>query len=159
MQRIKGWQDTYVDVCAKDKTGRSFIIEMQVLNHPGFGKRVLYNVCKTYVGQIGSALDTFRLRAAENSSDVTHQDMALVFVELPKFTKSETELETALERWLYFLKKARSFDMVPKALSVDPALEHALQIAQQGGPVPEGTGRPGAAGTMDWHAKGHTTRP
>lgn len=160
--KIKGWKDTYGDVRAKDGTGRAFIVEMQVLNHAGFEKRVLYNACKAYVGQIGNAEEyrklveviaititdfmmfrdmneitsTFRLRTAENP-DVTHQDMALIFVELPKFTKTETELETTLDRWLYFLKEAGSLDVVPKALSVDPAIDHALQIANKAALSPE----------------------
>ncbi|MEO5373918.1 MAG: Rpn family recombination-promoting nuclease/putative transposase [Alphaproteobacteria bacterium] len=154
--RIKGWKESFVDVRAKDETGRPFIVEMQVLNHAGFEKRVLYNACKAYVGQIGNAdeyrslveviaititdfimfrdlagiTSTFRLRASENP-DVTHQDMALVFVELPKFTRTEAELESTLDRWLYFLKEAGSLEVVPKALSVEPAIDHALQIANK----------------------------
>ncbi|CAK0752333.1 transposase [uncultured Gammaproteobacteria bacterium] len=155
--RIKGWKDSYVDVRAKDERGRSFIIEMQVLVAPGFEKRILFNACKAYVGQIASAEDyrnlveviaititdfvmfpdlagiigSFRLRAAENP-EIVHQDMELVFVELPKFTKAEGELATTLDRWLYFLKTAGKLDAVPKVLSVDPALDHAMQIANKG---------------------------
>jgi predicted transposase/invertase (TIGR01784 family) len=33
-------KDTYVDVKAKDKTGRIFIIEMQMLSVSGFEKRI-----------------------------------------------------------------------------------------------------------------------
>ncbi|MBF0561424.1 MAG: Rpn family recombination-promoting nuclease/putative transposase [Alphaproteobacteria bacterium] len=154
--RIKGWKDSCVDVRAQDQKGRSFIVEMQVLVHAGLEKRILYNACKAYVGQIASAEDysklveviaititdfvmfrelagttgIFRLRASENPN-VTHQDMALVFVELPKFTKTEAALETPLDRWLYFLKTAGSLDVVPKALSIDPAIDHALRIANK----------------------------
>lgn len=160
--RIKGWKDSCVDVRAQDQKGRSFIVEMQVLVHAGLEKRILYNACKAYIGQIASAEDysklveviaititdfvmfrelagitgTFRLRASENP-DVTHQDMALVFVELPKFTKTEAELESTLDRWLYFLKAAGSLEVVPKALSVDPAVDHALQIANKAALSPE----------------------
>ncbi|MEI8395916.1 MAG: Rpn family recombination-promoting nuclease/putative transposase [Rhodospirillaceae bacterium] len=155
--RIKGWKDSYVDVRARDERGRTFIVEMQVLVAPGFEKRILFNACKAYVGQIASAAEyrnlveviaititdfvmypdlsgivgSFRLRAAENI-EIVHQDMELVFVELPKFCKTEAELETALDRWLYFLKTAGTLDAVPKVLASDPAVDHAMQIANKG---------------------------
>ncbi|MCP4932950.1 MAG: Rpn family recombination-promoting nuclease/putative transposase, partial [bacterium] len=50
--KIQGMKDTYLDVRAKDEQGKSYIIEMQVLNVAGFEKRVLYNACKAYAGQI-----------------------------------------------------------------------------------------------------------
>lgn len=156
--RIKGWKDSFVDVRARDERGRSFIVEMQVLVSHGFEKRVLFNACKAYVGQIGSTEDygklvgviaititdfvmypglqdvvsSFRLRAAENP-DIVHQDMELVFVELPKFEKEEARLETALDRWLYFLRTAGQLEAVPGTLSSDPAIDHALQIASKAG--------------------------
>lgn len=156
--RIKGWKDSFVDVRARDERGRSFIVEMQVLVSHGFEKRVLFNACKAYVGQIGSAeeygklvgviaititdfvmypglreiVSSFRLRAAENP-DIVHQDMELVFVELPKFDKEEGQLESALDRWLYFLRTAGRLDVAPKVLVSDPAIDHALRIASKAG--------------------------
>ncbi len=156
--RIKGWKDTYVDVKARDQTGRTFIVEMQVLVAAGLEKRILYNACKAYVGQIERADDyrklvgviaititdfvmyrdlkeivsTFRLRAAENP-DIVQQDMALVFVELPKFTKTEAELTTPLDRWLYFMRNAETLDAVPARLAADPAIGHAFEIANRAG--------------------------
>ncbi|MDQ6979200.1 MAG: Rpn family recombination-promoting nuclease/putative transposase, partial [Mariprofundaceae bacterium] len=50
--KIKGMKDTYLDVRARDEQGKSYIIEMQVLNVEGFEKRVLYNACKSYAGQL-----------------------------------------------------------------------------------------------------------
>ncbi len=50
--KIRGIKDTYLDVRAQDEQGKSYIIEMQVLNVAGFEKRVLYNACKAYAGQI-----------------------------------------------------------------------------------------------------------
>ncbi len=47
-------KDTYLDVKAKDESGKSYIIEMQVLNVEGFEQRILYNACKAYAGQLDS---------------------------------------------------------------------------------------------------------
>ncbi|MEZ5480445.1 MAG: Rpn family recombination-promoting nuclease/putative transposase [Thiolinea sp.] len=46
-------KDTYVDVKAVCANGNTVIIEMQVLNVEGFGKRILYNAAKTYSAQLG----------------------------------------------------------------------------------------------------------
>ena len=51
--RIDGMKDTYLDVRVQDQRGRSYIVEMQVLNVEGFEKRILYNACKAYVKQLG----------------------------------------------------------------------------------------------------------
>jgi predicted transposase/invertase (TIGR01784 family) len=41
---LKGMKDTYVDVNAALDDNSHLIIEMQVLNHEGFEKRILYNL-------------------------------------------------------------------------------------------------------------------
>jgi predicted transposase/invertase (TIGR01784 family) len=51
--KIKGMKDTFVDVKAKLNDGTHVIIEMQVLNHQGFEKRILYNAAKQYSQQLG----------------------------------------------------------------------------------------------------------
>ena len=154
--KIQGMKDTFLDVRVKDQRGRFYIVEMQVLNVPGFEKRVLYNACKAYVGQLGKGdgyhiltevvavtvtdfpmfpelervVSRFRLRADENP-EICHQDLELVFAELPKFNKSGEGLQTTLDRWLYFLKTAGDLSAVPKALAVDPAIVKALDIANR----------------------------
>ncbi|CAK0776868.1 transposase [uncultured Gammaproteobacteria bacterium] len=155
--KIEGMKDTYLDVRVRDQRGRSYIVEMQVLNVEGFEKRVLYNACKAYVNQLGKGdpyhiltevvavtitdfvmfpdlgrvVSRFRLRADENPA-ICHQDLELVFAELPKFTKDEHSLENTLDRWLYFLKTAKDLTAIPKSLAVDPAIVHAFELANQG---------------------------
>src|SRR5262249_31563202 len=41
-----------LDVRCKDRTGTTFVVEMQLIHHPGFINRVVYNACKAYVGQL-----------------------------------------------------------------------------------------------------------
>ncbi|NOT62660.1 MAG: Rpn family recombination-promoting nuclease/putative transposase, partial [Acidobacteria bacterium] len=50
--KIVGMKDTYVDVRARLRDGRSVIIEMQVLHVESFEKRILYNAAKTYSSQL-----------------------------------------------------------------------------------------------------------
>jgi predicted transposase/invertase (TIGR01784 family) len=155
--KIQGIKDTYLDVRAQDEQGKSYIIEMQVLNVAAFEKRVLYNACKTYAGQIDRGEDyhlltdiiaititdflmfddlpaivnKFRLRA--EAGRVYSEDLELVFAELPKFTKTEAELETVLDRWLFFLKHAGRIDAVPATLQTEPAIVRAFDIANKAG--------------------------
>ncbi|MBF0094590.1 MAG: Rpn family recombination-promoting nuclease/putative transposase [Alphaproteobacteria bacterium] len=154
--KIEGMKDTFLDVRVKDHRGRSYIVEMQVLNVEGFEKRVLYNACKTYVNQLGKGepyhiltevvavtitdfemfpdlsrvVSRFRLRADENAA-ICHQDLELVFAELPKFQKVEAGLETTLDRWLFFLKTAKDMTAIPRSLSVEPAIVKALELANR----------------------------
>ena len=156
--KIEGMKDTYLDVRVKDQRERAYIVEMQVLNVEGFEKRVLYNACKAYVNQLGKGdpyhilsdvvavtitdftmfpdlervVSCFRLRADENPA-ICQKDLELVFAELPKFTKAESELTTTLDRWLYFLRTARDLTAIPLSLAVEPAIVHAFELANRAG--------------------------
>jgi predicted transposase/invertase (TIGR01784 family) len=46
-----------VDVKCRDARGVTYVVEMQVLNVEGFEKRVVYNVTKAYVAQLGKGRD------------------------------------------------------------------------------------------------------
>lgn len=47
-------KNSIVDVRCKDKTGRQFIVEMQMIWSPEFKQRVLFNASKAYVRQINA---------------------------------------------------------------------------------------------------------
>lgn len=156
--KIKGMKDTYLDVRVKDEQGRSYIVEMQVLNVAGFEKRILYNACKTYANQILKGEDyheltavvavtitdfilfdelpdvvsRFKLRAKANP-DICQDDLELVFAELPKFTLGENQLGNVLDKWLYFLKTAPDLGAIPPTLAEEPAIAHAFGIANKAG--------------------------
>ncbi len=160
--KIHGMKDTYLDVRVRDENGRSYIVEMQVLNVAGFEKRILYNACKAYSNQLAAGEDysllsevialtitdfvmyeelpalknRFRLRAEDNH-EIYHGDLELIFIELPKFLKSEAELESVLDKWLYFLRSARDLTAIPAKLSDEPAIVKAFDIANKAGLTPE----------------------
>ena len=46
-------KNSIVDVRCKDRRGRQFIVEMQMLWSPEFKQRVLFNASKAYVRQLG----------------------------------------------------------------------------------------------------------
>ncbi|NER07324.1 MAG: Rpn family recombination-promoting nuclease/putative transposase [Okeania sp. SIO3C4] len=57
------------------------------------------------------------------------KELRLIFVELPKFNKSLSELKNLTDKWIYFLKEAASFDEIPENLGEVAEIEQALNIA------------------------------
>lgn len=49
---VEGAKLSILDVRCKDRTGTTFIVEMQLIHHPGFINRVVYNACKAYASQL-----------------------------------------------------------------------------------------------------------
>ena len=155
--KITGLKDTYLDVKARLADDTLVIIEMQVLNVESFGKRVLYNAAKTYASQLQKgqgyrmlqpviALTLTDFEMFENSDrlisrfvykEVTtnlkypDNDLELVFVELPKFTKELSQLETLVDKWIYFMKYANTLTQVPPTMDIVPEIHQAFDIANQ----------------------------
>lgn len=155
--KIQGLKDTYLDVKATLNDGTLVIIEMQVLNVQSFGKRVLFNAAKTYAFQlqagegyrmlkpvIALTITDFEMFANRDKliSRFVYQeksegwiypdnDIELVFVELPKFTKELDQLETITDKWIYFIKFARSLTSIPENMDDIPELHRAFEIANQ----------------------------
>ena len=49
---VVGAKLSILDVRCKDRTGTTFVVEMQLIHVPGFINRVVYNACKAYAGQL-----------------------------------------------------------------------------------------------------------
>ena len=156
---LKGLKSTYLDIKAQLTTGETVVIEMQVLNVAGFEKRILYNAAKTYSielneGQsytdlnpvialtitdfimfddIDQYLSRFILKEKKCFVDYSIQDLELVFVELPKFTRSLDELETLSDRWIYFLQHAPDLETIPATMAEIPEISQAFAIANKAG--------------------------
>ena len=155
--RVEGLKDTYLDVKAKLADGTLVIIEMQVLNVESFGKRVLYNAAKTYAFQLQKGegyrmlkpvialtltdfemfpnseqlISRFIYKEASTNLIYTDNNIELVFVELPKFTKEVDQLETIADKWIYFMKYARTITDVPQIMDSVPEIHQAFGIANQ----------------------------
>ena len=157
---IKGMKDSYVDVKAKLDDDSLVIIEMQVLNHQGFEKRVLYNAAKNYSVQLNQTDDYHLLNPVialsivdftmfEESEKIISNfkliekeqfihysdDIELIFIELPKFNKELDELTELQDKWIYFIKNAGKLDFVPQ--EIDKNIQTALNIANEANLSPE----------------------
>ncbi|MEG4854055.1 Rpn family recombination-promoting nuclease/putative transposase [Microcoleus sp. B5-D4] len=155
--KIRGVKDTYLDIRAKLNNEPTVIIKMQVLNVEGFEKRILYNAAKAYSIQLDTGVDytllnpvialtitdfemfpnldkvisRFVLKERDYLVDYLIYDIELVFVELPKFGKKLEELETLTDKWIYFLKNAKSLEVVPEQMGEVQAIQKAFEVANR----------------------------
>jgi len=137
--KIKGIKDTYLDVKAKLIDNQTIIIEMQVLNVEGFEKRILYNAAKAYSIQLEPGEDYTLLNPVialtitdfEMFQDLPQVISELIFIELPKFTKTLDELETLADKWIYFIKSARNLEAIPETMAQVPEIRRAFEVANQ----------------------------
>jgi predicted transposase/invertase (TIGR01784 family) len=150
--KIEALKETLLNVKARDKRGVTFIVEMQIEYTAGLKKRFLYYTAKEYVTQIergeeyphlnqiifigildfnafqGQSYLTRHLILNTETHEQELQDLEFNFIELPKFTKREEELETVLEKWLYFIKNASGLEMIPVNADFRP-LRTAYEVA------------------------------
>ncbi|MES0335344.1 MAG: Rpn family recombination-promoting nuclease/putative transposase, partial [Candidatus Magnetobacterium sp. LHC-1] len=149
---IKILKETILDIRAVDKRGITFIIEIQIQRRRGFEKRVLYYTSKAYIAQLDKGDEYPALKPViyigivdfdvfEGNSYITRHlilntgtlrqelsDFEFNFIELPKFTKTEDELQSVVDKWIHFIKNAGSMQMIPK--SADFAeIQEAYNIA------------------------------
>jgi predicted transposase/invertase (TIGR01784 family) len=153
---IFGLKETALDIKATDTEGRQFIVEMQVEKELAFAKRALYYSSKAYSQQLKRTEKYHQLKPVIflgildftlfdhesplsrhlilNTQNMAHdlKDLEFNFIELPKFTLKEAELETVTDKWIYFLQQAPNLDHIPTN-SNTPALQQAYQIAEQHG--------------------------
>ncbi|MEB3341625.1 Rpn family recombination-promoting nuclease/putative transposase [Okeania sp.] len=149
-------KETYFDVKAVLDNGSTVMIEMQILNVEGFQKRVIYNLAKAYgnqldVGESYIELTPFialtitdfvlfeeidkmitKFRFKEEKESIYYEDeLTLMFVELPKFKKELSALETLTDKWIYFLSSAPNLEVIPESLESVSEIEAALNIANR----------------------------
>jgi len=154
LPRIRGEKASIIDVRAKDLMGRSFIIEMQVAEKAGFGKRIQYYISKDYSAQIDIGEQYPKLKPVyfigilnfnffptknyfskhlimdEETHECTLDDLKFRFIELKKFKKEAHELETVVDKWTYFIKKAHKLQFIPDNTN-DEGLKAAYEAAER----------------------------
>ena len=63
------------------------------------------------------------------TKEISYEGFGIIYIELRKFTKTEVELETDLDRWLYILKNLKTMTEVPFSLQL-PVFEDLFIIAE-----------------------------
>ncbi len=145
-------KNSIVDVRCRDRCGRQFIVEMQMLWSSAFMQRVLFNASKAYVRQLDGNVRYELLQPVYSLSlvndifepdlpgyyhdyrivQVEHTDKVIeglrfIFVELPKFTPQTYNEKKMQVLWLRYLTeiddKTRE---VPGELLANPEIKKAV---------------------------------
>ena len=145
-----------VDVCCKDKEGRQFIVEMQMVWSEEFKTRVLFNASKAYVNQLEKGEDYRLLRPVyslnlvngifekdlpedefyhfyqlvhERHTEKVIKGLHIVFVELPKFTPRNWGEKKMMVLWLRFMTEINEKTTeVPVELTENPFVGKAVSL-------------------------------
>ena len=137
-----------IDVKAKDYSGNTFIIEMQVADILAMDKRLLYYTSKEYSQQIVSGdkytelnpvifIGIFDFPFTEGRDYYSHhaicnvetkeriiKDMDFYFIELTKFNKVMNDLTDIMDKWIHFIKEAENLEVIPDNIN-DEGLKEA----------------------------------
>ena len=151
---IAAFKTCIVDVMCVDLEGNQYIVEMQVTNPGEFLDRVQYYAANAYTRQLKPgekykkakpvaliAITNFSLFPEEPSHVFktnhatlnleSHKNqlkgMVYTFLELSKFNKDISELETMIDKWAYFFKHAAEVDAesLEKITANTPAIKRA----------------------------------
>ena len=133
------------DVYCSTGNGEHFIVEMQKAKQDHFKDRALYyssfaireqgtkgSILKPWdyklmpvyvVGILNFVMDEedeeviTRVTLKDDRNREFNKNLQFIFIEMPKFTKEEPELETFLDKWLYVIKNISRLDDKPQALT------------------------------------------
>ena len=146
-------KNSIVDVRCKDKMGRQFLVEMQMLWSPAFMQRVLFNASKAYVRQLGGRESKYELLQPVYSLNlvndiflpdvpeayhdykivqVEHTDKVIeglrfIFIELPKFKPQDFKGKKMAVLWLRYLTEIDEHTrQAPKELLENPEINKAV---------------------------------
>ena len=158
-----GKKNSLVDVKCKDKSGRVFIIEMQMLWTDDFKQRLVFNAGKAYVRQLDKSEsyhllqpvytlailnENFDLKTEkfyhhygivnkENTKEVI-EGLEFVLVELKKFQSEKWSDRKMAALWLRFLKEVNEgMRELPAELADNEQIRRAAELCEEAGFSPE----------------------
>ena len=65
-----------------------------------------------------------------DTKELFYDKLTYIYIEMPKFKKSEQELANHLEKWLYFLNNIEDLSSIPQTFKDDEVLENAFDVAE-----------------------------
>jgi predicted transposase/invertase (TIGR01784 family) len=152
---IKELKETILDIKATNQNGDKFIVEMQKKDLSNFAKRSLYYTSKAYISQIEKGKDVINLKKVyyiailnfnmfDNKNYISRhliinqetttqdlKDFEFTFIELKKFNTKLKNLNTTIDKWVYFINNASNFDLMPKEFDNIKAFKQAFEIANK----------------------------
>ena len=145
------------DIYCESNTGEKIIVELQKAKQNYFKDRTVYyatfpiqeqaekgewNYQLNYVYCIGildfkfddkikngngEVIHTVQLK--DQSNKIFYEKLKFIYLEMPHFIKEEQQLETRLDKWLYFIKHLEDFQNIPEVFKDDVFIK-AFEIAE-----------------------------
>jgi predicted transposase/invertase (TIGR01784 family) len=146
------------DIYCENEKGEKFIVELQKAKQNYFKERTVYystfpireqaekgewnyNLKAVYcVGILDFTFDDYETEPEK--SEVVHtiklknqygktfyDKLTFIYLEMPNFKQTETELETRLDKWLYFIKHLEDFQTIPTIIA-DEVFSQAFEKAE-----------------------------
>ena len=153
--RIPELKETILDIKATNKNKDTFIVEMQRKDLGDFTKRSLYYTSKAYVAQLPKGKNYTLLKKVyfigilnfnifDNTNYISRhliinqetnkqdlEDFEFTFIELSKFHKRLDQLESILDKWIFFIKNVSDLQIIPKEYQDITEFKDAFEIATQ----------------------------
>jgi predicted transposase/invertase (TIGR01784 family) len=145
-----------VDVRCTDQNNHQYIVEMQASTQKDYGMRAQYYSSYALSRQLVKGNDYAQLVPVifvgvldftlfqDDDAYLSHhrivntktqfcslRHLEFHFIELPKFNKTEHELHTIIDQWVYLLKNAAQLDEVPAQIKTREVYD-AFDVLQQG---------------------------
>lgn len=149
-------KESYLDILCYDQTNTYFIIEMQIAREAHFKQRAVFYTSFKIVDQIhdGDLYSILRpvifigilnhILFPDKKAVVSHHAVCNLenlqqsfhefeyhFVELPKFDKKLDQLETDLDKWLFFLTSVTDLQMIPEPFAGDAQFKEAFDTLEK----------------------------
>lgn len=141
--RHKDDRKAVYDIYCENEKGEKFIVELQKTNQDFFKDRTIYYSTFPIQNQAIKGPWNYKLKSVycigildftfkdyeidENQNQVVHtiklknqngkvfyDKLTYIYLEMPNFTKTESELSTRLDKWLYFINNLEDIHSVPE---------------------------------------------
>jgi predicted transposase/invertase (TIGR01784 family) len=152
---IKSERKAIFDIHCENDKGERFIVEMQKAKIKFFKDRAVFYTTFPIKEQAEKGDWDFKLNPVycvaildfefdddrKQKSHMTHvqlkdqycqtfyDKLTYIFIEMPRFTKEEAQLENHFDKWLYFLKHLEDFESIPDILKEDVFMK-GFEIAE-----------------------------
>ena len=156
--RIEERKAVYDIYCENDK-GEKFIVELQKAKQNYFIERTIYYSTFPIMAQAQKGEWNYNLNAVycvglldfrfsdyknnEDKREVVHthtiknqhnrqvyDKLTYIYLEMPNFKKTEAELATRLDKWLYFIKNLENFQAIPEIFKNEVVFSEAIEKAE-----------------------------
>jgi len=144
------------DIYCENKTGEKIIVELQKAKQNHFKDRTIYYASFPIQEQAEKGEWNYNLKAVfcigildfvfdenkiskdevihtvqlkDQHNQVFYDKLKFVYLEMPHFNKTEKELETRLDKWLYFIKNLEDFQSIPTIFK-DEIFKQAFEKAE-----------------------------